>query len=170
MTRQEYLQRPLIEDVVYEIGPDRVYVHSPGCIYIDAKRREIIPLSGIEGLYRQLVKIARNNPRLKIKGVTTFLPAVRALYPHYCESVTRMNGYFSEIVEIAEKLRAAGLHIGYSDDTILPQALKKESAILQLRRRDGAYSRFVDYYNHLQDYLRDKPWDAEGVHYTIVLA
>lgn len=163
-------QRPLIEDVVYEIGPDRVYVHSPGSIFINAKRSEIIQLTAMEGLYKQLVKIARNDRSLKLKGVTKFLPTVCALYPQYCEAVHAMNRLFSELVEIAVTIRADGIHSGCRDDELLEEANEKQYAMRKFCYRNTAYSQFLDYYDLLQQCLRDKPWNEEGVHYTIVLA
>lgn len=170
MTRQEYLERPLIEGVLFEITGDWVRVHCPHAIYIEKHRREVIPFTEVEHLYKQLVEAAKNDPRLKLKGARKFLPALRGLYPQYCEAVHAMNRLFSELVAIAVELRSDGIHSGCRDDELLEEANKKESAMRKFRNRDTAYSRFLDHYNFLQQCLRDKTWaDDEGL-YTIVLA
>ena len=84
MTRQEYLNRPLIKDVIFDIRDNRVLVQGPGTTFIQAHRREKVLLSTVEHQFLQLKKIAKNNRNVKLKGVSKFLPAVRKLYPGYC--------------------------------------------------------------------------------------
>ena len=83
--RKEYLLRPLIEGVVYEITDNLIRVSNSNTLFINLEKRERIQLTEVEKLFRELRKIAKNNSRLKLKGVTNFLPIIRELYPEYCD-------------------------------------------------------------------------------------
>ena len=75
--RKEYLQRPLIEDVVYEITDNLIRVSNSNTLFINLTKRNRIQLAEVEKLFRELRKIAKNNPKLKLNGVTKFLPTIR---------------------------------------------------------------------------------------------
>lgn len=56
MERNQYLQRPLIEGVVYEVTDSKIEVASPHTIFLSARRVTEIPLSEVEKLFRKLKK------------------------------------------------------------------------------------------------------------------
>ena len=47
MTREEYLKRPLVEDVVYEISENKIGISSPHTIFIEIIKPDIISLTEI---------------------------------------------------------------------------------------------------------------------------
>ena len=151
MTRQEYLNRPLIKDVIFDIRDNRVLVQGPGTTFIQAHRREKVLLSTVEHQFLQLKKIAKNNRNVKLKGVSKFLPAVRKLYPGYCRAIDEMNDNFSQIVEISLKLNIDGIHMGCNEDALLKLADSKGYAISKLCYRNGEYSRYLDYCKKVKD-------------------
>lgn len=171
MTRQEYLNRPLVEDVIFDIRDNRVLVQGPGTTFIQAHRREKVLLSTVEHQFLQLKKTAKNNGNVKLKGVSKFLPAVRKLYPGYCRAIDEMNDNFSRIVEIARKLKIDGIHMGCNDDELLNLAGTKDHVISKLCYRNGEYSRYLDYFQKVKgsvEYLLQSKEDM--ISYTIVLA
>lgn len=170
MTRQEYLQRPLLKGVIYKITPDWVFIYDSYTIFIECRRCEIVPLAEVEKLYRQLVKEARKTENLKLKGVTKFLPAVRTLFPQYLEAVSAINRHFSDIVEIAEKVRSDGIHSGYRDDDVLSEAFRRGYAIQKVYYRSSPYSRFLEYYDRLKQITEERVWEDGATSSTIFLA
>ena len=62
--RKEYLQRPLIEDVVYEITDNLIRVSNSNTLFINLTKRNRIQLAEVEKLFREIRKIAKNNPKL----------------------------------------------------------------------------------------------------------
>ncbi len=117
--RKEYLQRPLIEDVVYEITDNLIRVSNSNTLFINLTKRNRIQLAEVEKLFRELRKIAKNNPKLKLKGVTKFLPTIRELYPEYCEGASLIEKNFSEISKLFRQIKIDGLHRGYRDDELM---------------------------------------------------
>lgn len=168
--RKEYLLRPLIEGVVYEITDNLIRVSNSNTLFINLEKRERIQLTEVEKLFRELRKIAKNNPRLKLKGVTNFLPIIRELYPEYCDSVSLIEKNFSEISELFRQIKIDGLHIGCCDDELLNLANAKRFEIERQHYQNGPYSRFVRCYTNLKSALKMRGWkDGEVVSYTVLL-
>lgn len=163
MERSEDLKRPHIEDVVYEITSTKVMIASPCTTFIDIRRRDTIQLSEVETLFSQLKGIAANSDKLKLKGVTKFLPTVRALYPKYCQAVEKMNSLFDSISAQARKIQAEGIHFGCRDDELLEEMTVYTRPYDELFYRNSVYSIFMDYYFTLKKALEERSWEEEGI-------
>lgn len=163
MERKEYLQRPLIEDVVYEITDNKVQVQNPCTLFIRVEKQEKIPLAEVEQLFRELKKVAKDTGKIKLKGVTKFLPAIRSLYPSYIEAVEKINKNFSEISEITHRLKSDGLHLGCSDDELLKTATALQNEITRLHYRNTDFSHFIEYYKDLRNTLEGRKWKSPNI-------
>ena len=84
MTRTEYLQRPLIKDVVYEITPDKIRVSNTNTVFVEARNCRRLTLQEVRQHFRELQQAAKTSGKVRLKGVTRFMPAIRDLYPKYC--------------------------------------------------------------------------------------
>lgn len=165
--RKEHLQRPLIEDVVYEITDNLIRVSNSNTLFINLTKRNRIQLAEVEKLFRELRKIAKNNPKLKLKGVTKFLPTIRELYPEYCESASLIEKNFSEISELFRQIKIDGLHVGYRDDELMNLSYAKKAEIERQHYSSSPYSRFVRCYTNLKSTLKMRSWEDErSVIYT----
>lgn len=163
MERNQYLQRPLIEGVVYEVTDSKIEIASPHTIFLSARRVTEIPLSEVEKLFRKLRKEAKDSGKVRLNGVSKFLPAIRTLYPSYHMSVEQKNKLFSEIVEMVRKIEADGIHRGCVDDELLKEARDKEQKIESFSYRNTDYFRYVEHYQNIRDILSNKPWTGENV-------
>ena len=163
MDRNQYLQRPLIEGVVYEVTDSKIEIVSPYTIFLSARRVTEIPLSEVEKLFRKLKKEAKDSGKVRLNGVSKFLPLIRALYPSYHMAVEQKNKLFSEIVEMVHKIEADGIHMGCSDDELLREARGKEQKIESFSYRNTDYFRYVEHYQNIIDILTTKPWEGENV-------
>lgn len=168
--RKEYLQRPLIEGVVYDITDNFIRVSNSNTLFINLEKRDRIQLEEVEKLFRELRKIAKDNPKLKLKGVTKFLPTIRKLYPEYCESASLIEKNFSEIGELFRQIETDGLHMGCRDDELLNLANAKRFEIERQHYRNTPYSQFVRCYTNLKSALKMQGWKDEGIiSYTVLL-
>ena len=163
MKREEYLQRPLTEDVVFEINEDRVKISCPHTIFIDISKGKKVTLPEVERAFNQLKKAVTESGKVKLKGVSKFLPAVRALYPSYCVAIKKMESNFLEITELAKQIQTDGIHMGCRDDEYLEIITDKQSEVNKLFYRNSDYSRFMDYYNRVREVLQERHWEREGV-------
>lgn len=170
MERKEYLQRPLIEGVVYEIQDDRIRISCPGTMLLDIAKDKKIPLSEVERLFRELKEKAMAHPKIKLKGVTKFLPTIRALYVSYQDGRKLLEKNFSEIGELCRQIQTEGLHVGCIDDELLQAAISKSHEIERLHYRSSEYFRFIQCYANLKRALQNKAWKDDAiVNYTVFL-
>lgn len=163
MDRNEYLQRPLIEGVVYEITDQSAMIFSPHTKYIVVRKDSEVPLPEVESQFRKLKKEAKESGKVRLNGVTKFLPTIRSLYPSYRMTIERTNTLFEEIVKMVPKLEADGLHIGCTDDELLKEIREKEWEILNSQSENTEYSRYLRLYHNVKNVLARKPWRAENL-------
>lgn len=171
MTREEYLKRPLVEGVVYQIDNKVIRIWNDCSTFIQIHNCRNISLQEVQANFRQLYHEAKASGKVKLKGVTKFLPAVQHLYPAYCSSCDNIERLFAELTELVRQIERDGIHMGYSDDELLDAASLKQNEITRYYYRNSDYSRFLDYNDHICYTLRDKPWqDGNIVAWMIPIA
>lgn len=168
MERSEYLQRPLIENMVYEISENKIQITCPHTSFLCVIKAEKIPLSEVEQLFRTLKKEVKASGKMKIKGVSKFLPVIRSLYQSYSAAIEQINQYYSEIAEIVHKIESDGLHYGCSDDELYKEAFEKQAEIEKFYYRNSEYSQYINYYLKLQNELDTKCWEKDNMVYHVI--
>lgn len=163
MPRDEYLQRPLIEGVVYQIDNKMIRIWNDCTTFIQIHNCRKVTLQEVQANFRQLQQEAKASGKVKLKGSTKFLPAVRQLYPAYCASCDNIERLFAELTELVRQIERDGIHVGCSDDELLEAAMGKQNEIARYYYRNTDYSRFLDYNDRICKYLRDKPWQDENI-------
>lgn len=163
MTRHEYLQRPSIGGVVYQIDNKVIRIWNDCAIFIQIHNCRRITLHEVQANFRQLQHEAKASGKVKLKGVTKFLPAVRQLYPAYISSCDNIERLFAELTELVNRIELDGIHMGCSDDELLDAATRKQNEIARYYYRNSDYSRFLDYNDRICHTLRDKPWQNENI-------
>ena len=63
MTRTEYLQRPLIKDVVYEITPDKIRVSNTNTVFVEARNCRRLSQNIWESTFERRYQIYACDPR-----------------------------------------------------------------------------------------------------------
>ena len=171
MTREEYLRRPLIEGVVYNVDKDEIRIWNDSTLFILIHNCRKVTLQEVQAHFRQLQYEAKASEKVKLKGTTKFMPAVRELYPAYrasCEDIERL---FAELTELVQRIKLDGIHMGCSDDELLEAASQRQNEISKYYWRSSAYSRFLTYDKCIRNAMLDKPWeDEEIVNYTLTIA
>lgn len=168
MERDQYLQRPLIKGLKYEITDSKVEISSSNTIFLSVHRHVEIPLSEVERLFRKLKQEAKDSRKVRLNGVSKFLPAVCSLYPSYHMSIERINKLFSEIVEMVHKIQADGIHIGCTDDEELKEIRNKGEEITSFYYLNTDYSHYVGHYHNIKDILSTRPWKDENVTKVVI--
>lgn len=163
MTRQEYLQRPLIKGVVCKIDNKEIRIWNDCTIFIQIHNCRKITLQEVQANFRQLQQETKASGKVKLKGSTKFLPAVRHLYPAYCACCDNIERIFAELTVLLHQIERDGIHMGCSDDELLDAALLKQNEITRYYYRNTDYSRFLDYNDRICHYLCTKPWQNENI-------
>lgn len=163
MTREEYLQRPLIEDVVYEITPEKLWVSCDHTLFLHIWNCRRVTLAEVQRHFQELKQAAAVSGKIRLKGVTKFMPAVKQLYPSYCTTCERIETLYAELTELVRQIQQDGIHTGCGDDELLEAIVPKRNEILQCYWRNSDYSRFLEYYDTIRRILREKLWEQKGV-------
>lgn len=171
MKRTEYLQRPLIEGVVYEITPDMIRVACDHTLFIQVRNCRRETLEEVQRQFQELKQTAAASGKVRLKGVTKFMPAVRKLYPSYCAACDRIEKLYAELTELVRQIRQDGIHRGCNNDELLEAAIQRQNEISRHYWRNSDYSRFLSYYNTILSILRGKLWEqADVVKCTLPIA
>ena len=163
MTREEYLRRPPIEGVVYKIDEEEIRVQNDCTLFIHIHNCRKVTLQEVRTHFCQLRHEAKASGKVRLKGTTKFMPAVRKLYPAYCAACEDIERLFSELTALVRQIERDGLHKGCSDDEVLEDAIRKQNEIGTYYYRTSDYSRFLDYDNRVCKLLRHKPWRDENI-------
>lgn len=162
--RSEYLKRPLVEGVVYKISEEEVDIQCSHTSFIQiVSAGKPIDLFEIERLFKELRSAAKASGKVKLKGVTKFLPKVRRLYPLYLISYNKMVTLFAEIVELSKQLQADGIHSGFRDDELLDSITVRKWEIEKLHFHNTDYSKFCYLYNNLKRVMTERLWEQENI-------
>lgn len=152
MTREEYLKRPLIEDVVYEISENRIQIASPHTIFVEITKSDIIPLSEVEHMLRMVKKAVKEKKKnITLKGVAKSLSSVRELYKGYLQAIETISKSFIEAVQLVQQIKVDGIHKGCLDDEVMIKLLEKQYKITQQFHQETAFSQFTSYYYKLKE-------------------
>lgn len=152
MTREEYLKRPLIEDVVYEISENRIRIASPHTIFIEITKSEIIPLTEVEHMLRIVKKAVKEKKKnITLKGVAKSLSSTRELYKEYSQANETISKNFIEAVQLVQQIKVDGIHNGCLDDEVMIKLLEKQYKITQQYHQGTAFSQFTSYYYKLKE-------------------
>lgn len=155
MTREEYLKRPPIEDVVYEISENTIRIASPHTIFIEIIKPGIISLTEVEQVFRMVKKAVKEKKSVTLKGVTKFLPTVKELYAEYLQAIETISKNFTEAFQLSQQMKVDGIHIGYLDDEVMLKLLEKQNENAKQYYLGTAFSRFAGYYQKLKNVQQD---------------
>lgn len=122
-----------------------------------------VTLQEIQTHFRQLRHEAKASGKVRLRGTTKFMPAVRKLHPAYCAACEDIERLFSELTALVRQIERDGLHRGCSDDEILEEAIRKQNEIRTYYYHNSDYSRFLGYNNRVCELLRNKPWRDENI-------
>lgn len=114
----EYLQRPLIENMVYIIEDDYVQIDCPHTGFAGGRRISHVDVDELLSLYRRVLHAAKEgNVKISYANHTK-----RKIVDHRAEYECRYEEsqkLFDDFVAQAKIVRQRGIHLGCSDDTEL---------------------------------------------------
>lgn len=119
----EYLNRPLVEDVSYEISEDRISIRCPHTIFYDNILPKRCDKDAMLDQYRRVLQIAKAQ-NVKISYSRHIRRTIQERWHDYVTGRERQEQLFQELREIVSKIQQRGIHRGYSDDEEIKKANK----------------------------------------------
>lgn len=128
---REYLGRPLVEDVTYEIGSTRISIHCPHTAYLGVVLPERYQKDRLLEAYRRVLRTA------KAKGIRVcygrhFTRTIKDRWAEYEAACDERESLFRRLIEQAKRVQTRGIHYGNVDD-------------MELSRLQKLYSEFHPY-------------------------
>lgn len=149
---KEYLSRPLLENVNFDITQDWVIVHSDHTSYSNIQRAKPLNKDYMLDLYKRVVSEAKS------QGVTVsrkngYKKFIEDNWSDYKEEYRKYNLIFDKVIEDFREVQKRGLHSGTTDDIVLSKALKTRNDYMTLYYRTTLSSKMHDIKNQLESQL-----------------
>lgn len=145
----EYLGRPLIEGVNYEISETKVLIQSTNTCFVSCVLPELCKKNEVIGQYRRVLRAAKEQG-VKISYSRHIRRTIRERWDDYLAEREKQERLFLELRETADVIRRRGIHAGHADDEELAKAYEIAGELAKLNYRDRAIRKIADLSYDLQ--------------------
>lgn len=149
---KEYLKRPLVKDIKYEIDKNRIYIVSESTGFFNCIRMKALKQEEVLSKYSELIKKCRSKG-IKIKYSFGFKKFVLNNWMAYTRDMQKYNKIFDSLYKKTKELSIRGVHIGFSDDEYLKECTMLSWELLPFTYRDSIISKINDIYKEILKHL-----------------
>lgn len=149
---KEYLKRPLVKDIKYEIDKNRIYIISESTGFFNCTRMKGLKQEDILSKYSEVIKKCRTMG-IKIKYSFGFKKFVLNNWSQYIKEIQKYNKMFDIFCEKVKELLIRGIHVGFSDDEYLKECTLLSWELLPFTYRDSIISKINDIYKEILKHL-----------------
>jgi len=146
--QSEYLNRPLLDGVVYEITETRVSIQCPSTILLCCMFPERCDKRAVLKLYRRVLQMAKAK-KVKISYSMHIHKVIREQWNDYISGQETQKRIFRQLQESVAVVQQRGIHVGYCNDTELAKAINYSWQLEELFREDNLAQRIADFEDHL---------------------
>ena len=153
----EYLDRPLIDGVVFEITETRVSIQCPSTSIVCCVLPERCDKKEMLRLYRRVLHLAKAR-KVKISYSLHIHKTIREQWDAYIAAREEQEQIFQHLRESAAIVQQRGIHQGYCDDTELDKAIKYSWRLTEIARESDAAWQITGFTHRLletEQYLAD---------------
>ena len=111
----EYLARPLIEAIDYEISDEHVRIACPSTCFVGMRLNGKLEREPLLDSYRQILQMAKAQ-KVKISYSAHMKRTLTTEWDEYESSLAAQAALFRRLITQARVVEARGIHYGYSDD------------------------------------------------------
>lgn len=133
----DYLDRPQVENVSYEITETCVSIQCPHTCFLSCVLPTRCQKDAMLGQYRRVLQIAKER-KIRISYSRHIRRTIREQWSDYIIGRERQEQLFQELREVAGTIQLRGIHQGYVDDEELAKAQKIVGELDKLRYSDKA--------------------------------
>lgn len=148
MTDKEYLQRSLVPGLQFELSDTRIRIVSDNTIFIHYLAVNKLVQEDVLKEYKELLALCR---KYGVKTVyrNNLKKSLLALWGDYVREVDEYNALYKELLKRLERVEQRGIHMGYSDDTVLNDCIKFGNSLNPYLYRSSAISKVSEIYNEI---------------------
>lgn len=148
----EYLSRGLVAGVQYCISEDRVAIASPSTLFVNLAH--YVPRTQkalLEG-YSNLLNTAKAHS-VRVVYANNYKKSILAAWDAYTLDCKQAEAIWKSLKVCAEKVRARGIHYGFSDDAVVAELTKLAGEYQACFYRDTTISKIETCIAHFSSLL-----------------
>lgn len=151
----EYLSRPLLQDVKYYTGSDKIKIGTSSTSFIDIERNKYyITLAELLSLYKKVIGEAKLR-NISISYTRKYKQIISDNYTCYSTEYNLMQKLFYDLIKLSITIQMRGIHYGNVDDIVLEEMIKKRNEYISYFWRTSAYSKINSVYQELKILLKN---------------
>lgn len=138
----DYLSRPLIEGMRYEISNSCIMIQCPHTCFINYELPRRWDRGTLLLQYRRVLAMAKAQG-VRISYTLHIHRTLRELWPEYETACAERERLFARLKELAQEVKARGIHVGTADDDVLAALLEVSGQLTVYGYRDNPASRIA---------------------------
>lgn len=139
MTDQEYLSRPLLEDVTFDISKDALKITRRSTHYIYVNRFTPLDIKALLNQYDEIRKLAKQQG-VRISYRRHFRKAILENRNEYKKDCQESQHLFEIMTAVSKEIMGRGLHHGTIDDPVLKKLRDYNAKYVALFYRNRSIS------------------------------
>ncbi len=155
----EYLKRPMVEDVSYEISETYVAIQCPHTCFVSRTLPDRCRKDALLDQYRRVLRMAKEQGA-RISYTRHVRKTIREQWPGYVAGREKQERLFRDLRDAAEAVRQRGIHQGHADDEALARIYEIRNSLDDLSFKDEAMRGITGAMN----YLRTLEHELSGGH------
>lgn len=140
---ENYLSRPLIDGMRYDISGARVMIQCPHTCFVNCSLPGRVDKDTLLRQYGHVLAMAKAQ-EIKIRYTKHIRRTIRQLWPAYEIACVEREKLFARLTELAQKVKARGIHLGAVDDEVLSTLEGIASQLAVYGYRTSATSQIAD--------------------------
>lgn len=161
----EYLQRPLIEGVAYEISETRIAIQSPNSCIISCVLPKRCQKAEMLSRYQKVLQKSKKQG-IRISYSLHIRRVIQEQWPTYIAGREKQERLFRELRETVTVVQQRGIRLGYRDDEKLAKAYEIEGQLDELRYSDKAVRQIAEFDHEL--WMLEDALSREQSHYNMI--
>ena len=154
MTDKEYLAKPVLPNMKYEITDSKIYIANDNTGFINVSNIEKFRQEDILDKYKELLSICKQYG-VKISYTNKYKSYLLDIWPRYVKDVEDYKKFYAELKKKAERVQKRGIHYGCSDDLVLKDMIEFSYNLNSYRYRVSSISQVTEIYNTIVNHIRN---------------
>lgn len=154
MTDREYLAKPVLPNMQYEITDKRIYIANDNTVFINVCNIEKFRQEDILEKYKELLAVCKQYG-VKISYTNKYKSYLLDIWPRYTKDIEDYKKFYAELKKKAEKVKKRGIHFGCSDDIALKDMTEFSYNLNSYRYRVSSISQVTEIYNTIINHIKN---------------
>ena len=153
MSDREYLSKPILPNMQYDITDKRVYIANENTIFVNISNIEKFKQEDILEKYKELLAVCKKYG-VKISYTNKYKARLLDIWSRYSKDVEDYKKFYNELKKKAEQVKKRGIHYGCSDDMVLKDMTDFSYNLTSYQYRISSISQVTEIYSTILRHIR----------------